>query len=231
MGTDDIHHNKPTNKKNRKARKVNELKRGPETRGRNPRVLIVCEGSKTEPKYFEDLRDSLGIHKNNVIICGEECGSAPSSIFKYAEKLYTEDKKTGHHFDRVYCVFDKDTHTSYQPTLEAIARKREKDIWHATTSIPCFEYWILLHFSPTSKPFHPSGNRSASQNVKAEIRNRHYISEYSEGMKGVFTLLLPRLESAKKNATRLLAAAEASGTDNPSTKVHELVGYLQNLKQ
>lgn len=223
MGTDNLF-------KKRKARKADDLKRRTENRAANDRVLIVCEGSKTEPEYFKDLRNYYRLKTANIEICGEECGSAPSSILKYAEQRYVEDNNAGNPFDRVYCVFDKDTHHCYLPTLEAIARKRTKDTkWFAITSVPCFEYWILLHFSPTSKPFHPSGNRSAAQNVKAEIRK--YIPEYTEGMRGIFNLLLHQLEFARQNATRLLAAAEASGTDNPSTKVHELVEYLQNLKR
>lgn len=222
MGTDNLF-------KKRKARKADELKRRAENRAAYDRVLIVCEGSKTEPEYFKDLRNYYQLKSANIEICGEECSSAPSSILKYAEQRYAEDKNAGNPFDRVYCVFDKDTHHCYQPTLDAIARKREKSTWFAITSVPCFEYWILLHYAPAARPYKALTGNSAGHQLLNELRT--YMPVYSKGNQGLFTQLLPQLEFAKQNATRLLAAAEASGTDNPSTKVHELVGYLQNLKQ
>lgn len=222
MGTDNLF-------KKRKARKANELKRRAESRAAYDRVLIVCEGSKTEPSYFKDLRNHYQLKTTNIEICGKECASAPSSILRYAEQRYTEDKNAGNPFDRVYCVFDKDTHASYQSTLEAIARKRPKETWFATTSVPCFEYWILLHFVAVAHPYEALLGNSAGNQLLNELLT--CMPDYNKGAQGLFTKLLPQLEFAKQNAARLLAAAEASGTDNPSTKVHELVDYLQKLKR
>jgi len=39
----------------------------------------------------------------------------------------------------------------------------------------------------------------------------------------------PRVDEAIKNAERLEKGQEEAGTDNPSTKVHRLVAYLQGL--
>ena len=47
----------------------------------------------------------------------------------------------------------------------------------------------------------------------------------------MFLILFNRLESAKKNAARAVKSAEDSGTDNPTTRVHELVSFLQNIKK
>jgi hypothetical protein len=59
----------------------------------------------------------------------------------------------------------------------------------------------------------------------------HYLPDYNKGAKGLFEKLLDRLETAKKHAAQSLAAANANSTDNPSTRVHELVAYLQQLKK
>ncbi|MBN1547133.1 MAG: hypothetical protein JW902_10780, partial [Syntrophaceae bacterium] len=50
----------------RKARKADALRR--ETQKREPYdvVLIVCEGSKTEPNYLQELRDTLKLSTANV---------------------------------------------------------------------------------------------------------------------------------------------------------------------
>ena len=67
------------------------VRRGPK---REPydKVLIVCEGKKTEPNYLEML-------SANVEVVG----------FPVAIR-----KKRGDPFDKVFCVFDKDQHTDYR---------------------------------------------------------------------------------------------------------------------
>jgi len=222
MGTDNLF-------KKRKARKVRDLKRKAKNKAPYGRVLIVCEGSKTEPEYFKDLRDYYQLKTANIEICGEECDSSPSKVLQYAERLYHEEKDIGNPFDRVYCVFDKDTHTTYTSTVDAINRKRDKNTWFAITSIPSFEYWILLHFFASTKPYQPLPGNSAANQLLSELLT--YLPEYSKGQKGLFIQLVPQLEFAKQNAIRLLKAAEVNGTDNPSTRVHELVEYLQNLNR
>src|SRR5579871_2900240 len=51
-----------------------------------PRVLIVCEGSKTEPNYLKDVCKYLGIGSAVVHVVGEECGSAPLTLVEYAKE-------------------------------------------------------------------------------------------------------------------------------------------------
>lgn len=53
---------------------------------------------------------------------------------------------------------------------------------------------------------------------------------YSKGDKNVFDTLFNQLDFAKSNAERGLAQAKANHTDNPTTMIHKLVTYLQNIK-
>ena len=109
MGTDDLFHK-------RKAKRASELARRKARREPYAKVLVVCEGEKTEPNYFNGLKDHYGLNSANVEVCGE-CGSDPLSIYRYARQLYREEKDADDPFDRVYCVFDKDTHGTYQQAL------------------------------------------------------------------------------------------------------------------
>lgn len=84
------------------------------------RVLIVCEGSKTECYYFEALRDSLSLHPANIIISLSQ-GTDPLSIVNFSlEKL--------HDFDRVYCVFDKDAHSNYDEALRKVDSEKNEGV-------------------------------------------------------------------------------------------------------
>ena len=220
MGTDNLFHK-------RKARQIRKLVSREERRDPYAKILIVCEGEKTEPHYFNGLKDHYAINGANVEICGEY-GSDPLSIYHHAKQRYREEKDAGDPFDRVYCVFDKDTHSTYQPALDQITRATPKGTFVATRSVPCFEYWLLLHFCYTTRPYDALPGNSACNQVLTALKD--YMPHYAKGMKDAFPELIGQLDFAKNNAIRALQAAEANHTDNPSTRVHELVDFLQHMK-
>ena len=109
MGSDGLHHK-------RKARLAKYLARRRSRRESYDRVLIVCEGSKTELNYLRDLRDSLKLSSANIEIDGNS-GSSPKSVVRYAKRRLSEEKEKGDAYDKVYCVFDKDAHPSYTQAI------------------------------------------------------------------------------------------------------------------
>ncbi|ACE84110.1 RloB family protein [Cellvibrio japonicus] len=220
MGTDNLFHR-------RKARLAQSLQRRKATRAPYAKVLIVCEGSKTEPHYFEGLKNHYQLSSTNIEITGES-GSSPISVFEYAQQRYDQEKLAGDPFDRVYCVFDKDTHSSYQDACDRIEKATPKNTYFSITSVPCFEYWLLLHYRYTTAPYQPLPGNSAANQVLSQLKN--YFPGYQKGSKNIFAELSGQLEFAKNNAQRALAAAIQQHTDNPSTKIHELVEFLQNIK-
>lgn len=221
MGTDNLFHR-------RKAKSAASLQRRATKRDSYAKVLIVCEGEKTEPQYFNGLRNHYGLNTANIEICGE-CDSAPMSVVAYAKQRYREERDVGDAFDKVYCVFDKDTHPTYEAALAAIESAKPQKTFFAITSVPCFEYWLLLHFIHTTKPYMPLHGNSAGDQVLSDLRT--YIADYQKGAINVFSDLFGQLEFAKRNAARTLEEAERNGTDNPSTRIHELVGYLQEINK
>ena len=181
------------------------------------KVLIVCEGKKTEPNYFKGLKDSLRLNSANVAIVGH--GATPSKIVERARQLYQNEKEDGDPYDKVYCVFDRDEHPDYQQSLRMVKREGR---FEAIISVPCFEYWLLLHFEYTTRPY---GRQSAAHAVVADLK-RH-LPNYSKNDERIFEKLRDKVETAKKNAAKSLRL----GRDNPSTNVHKLVKYLQNIKK
>ena len=155
------------------------------------------------------------------------CGSSPSSVLEHALRLWEAEKSTENPYDRVYCVFDKDSHPSYKTTLDKIASPKFKGKFYAAQSVPSFEYWLLLHFTYTTKPYTRSGKFSSGDLVLKDLKNN--FPQYAKCNKDVFTALKSRLESAKANAAKSLENAVRDGTDNPTTHVHKLVDYLQHL--
>lgn len=231
MGTDNLHHK-------RKARAI--ATRAKPTREANNIVLIVCEGTKTEPNYFLELREYLRLPNGSVVI-DSNCGTDPISVVNHGINLYNEHKRLrGIAYDRIYCVFDRDQYhlpeggDPYSAAISIIAKKKTaKDIFFAINSVPCFEFWLLLHHTETTKPYNdiPS-SFSAGDLVVEDLKN--YWPEYSKDGSGWFDLALKvdndDMVTAVNRARRVLSAAQVVGDENPSTKIHELIDYLKGMR-
>ena len=221
MGTDNLFHK-------RRARKASEPARRKSAKAPYAKVLIVCEGEKTEPYYFEDLKDHYRLNSADIVVTGE-CGSDPLTVFEHAKRRYLEDKNASDPFDRVYCVFDKDNHAGYDQALRKIQQATPRGTFVAIHSVPCFEYWLLLHFVFSTRPYIAQPDNSAGRQLLTELQG--HLLGYHKGSSDVFGELLDRLDTAKQNAARGLEQMQAAGTDNPSTRVHLMVEYLQRINQ
>ena len=186
------------------------------------RVLIVCEGKRTEPLYFQGLADRYRLSMMNIVVVGS--GSDPGPVVRKAKELRGREGRHGEKYDRVYCVFDRNEHTTFDKACDEARASGVK----LARSWPCFEFWLLLHFRFSRQPFEKSGGRSAAQSCVDEVRR--YLPDYAKGASEVFHQLAERLERAKAHATQALTDAKDTGELDPSTEVHELVKYLQSLK-
>jgi len=215
-----------------KARTLRDLGRNKPKRSPYDRVLIVCEGKKTEPYYFDALVSELKLNTANVEV-DRNSDSSPRSIVAYAKKYYSDDlKKNGRQdcFDRVYCVFDRDEHETYHEAINSIQTAKPSGVFFAITSIPCFELWLLLHFTNSTKAFVRSGNHSPGQNTEHELK--FFLPNYQKGDRTIYQQLMgPRTDTAFKNAKYVNDSARASGFENPSTSIPELIEYLRNIKK
>lgn len=192
------------------------------TREPYDRVLIVCEGKRTESSYFRELADRYRLSTANIAVVGS--GADPGTTVREAKRLRSKESRHGEKYDKVYCVFDRDEHATFDKACNEAGTSGVG----LARSWPCFEFWFRLHFGFSRQPYARSGGRSAAQNCVHEVGQ--LLPEYAKGTPGVFHWLEDRLEHAKVRAARALADAKATGELNPSTEVHELVDYLQSLK-
>lgn len=184
------------------------------------KILIVCEGEKTEPNYFNGLRNELRLNSARVEITGKSA-SSPMGVVSFAKRRYKEDKDAGFPFDKVFCVFDKNNHGDYDKALKEVEKTRQTDeIFHATVSVPAFEYYLLLHYEYTT---------GSCTSAEALSRLKKHISGYTKGRKDIFAIVYDNLETAKNRARKSLMDARKSGSENPLTKAHELVEFMQNM--
>ena len=95
-------------------------------------------------------------------------------------------------------------------------------------SDPCFEYWLLLHFELTDRPFVAVGKgRAACDEVIAALR-RHR-PEYRKNEPRIYEQFQEHVDTAVSNAERLEGLKTASSSHSPRTGVGRLVNRLRKI--
>lgn len=197
-----------------------------------PSLLIVCEGEATEPIYFNALRADLKLSVVEVEIVGEGC--APVTLVQRAvdrtERRKREAakarKKHEQHappFDEVWCIFDTERLDENPSFYEAVRTARQYNI-QTGVSNPAFEYWYLLHFDETSRPF-----SNAYELIKALEK---YIPGYAKNQ-NVYGIIGEYTDAAIDRADTIVRSHKEWNPDdnfpNPSTYVYKLVKKLKSM--
>lgn len=186
-----------------------------------PPVLVLCEDSKSSRRYLEDAN---AYFRSFASVEVSHCGKTdPIGIVREAIAACTKK------YEHAYCVIDRDTHPSFDDAVQLANQNSEKI--SLVVSYPCYEFWLLLHFGKTRKPYARAGKYSAGDLLIKDLTTAHLMmSEYEKGGSiGLFEGLLDRLPSAMKWSEQILAEAEQDGEMNPSTSLHRLIEKLRDL--
>lgn len=185
-----------------------------------PKLLVVCEDSKSGKEYIEDASSYFRVTVEvKIVHCGK---TDPLGIVN--EALRRQAK-----FDRVFCLIDRDDHLNFDAAL--VEAKRSPKLC-VIASYPCFEFWFRLHFGYTRKPYSSVGVTSAADALIRELRAYPGMEKYAKSEnQRIFTLLGPKLDSARKLAPRVLAEALTVSEMNPSTRIHELLDVFESLSK
>ncbi|MTJ08848.1 MULTISPECIES: RloB family protein [unclassified Anabaena] len=126
-----------------------KLERNQPSRKITQKILIACEGSKTEPIYFNSIRNELRSPTLEIIVLRNKGKTDPGNIIEILieKRQQIKYEKGWTKNDAAWAVFDGDEHinkslTSWQ---NAINRANSQKINLAITN-PCFELWYLIHF-------------------------------------------------------------------------------------
>lgn len=184
-------------------------------------ILIVCEGTETEPNYF----NSFKVRSAKVIAVG--CAMNTLGLVEYAKQIYNDYKKQKEIFDDVWCVFDKDDFGAGNFN-NAIAEIKKYKNFYAAYSNESFELWFLLHFcfQNTAVP------RADYLSRLGDNLEKIYGSRYDKSDTNIYDKLLPYQSDALRNAAKLLAEYHNNdpARNNPSTTVNLLVEELNKFK-
>lgn len=214
------------------------------------RFLVLVEGVETERRYLEDLCGKLQFHAYNIVI--ESPDSDPLHLIEkalqklqYERKL--EDDGVSVAYDQVWVICDREKqHHHRLPRLQQALTLAQAQGIHVALSIPCFEYWLLLHHR-----LHPA-ILTDCQAVEAQLTDAQVAAGLPAYHKAAYPLdfyvVAERVAAACENARRMrerhsetdpleprrywtknyiLRALKANEPDgNPCTDVDELVRQL-----
>lgn len=192
------------------------------TKSPRKRILVVAEGSKTEPDYLGLLQPlcQAALIELEVV---EQPATHPRGIVQHAvsirnrmRKDYRRTKDPNALIDEIWCMFDVDEHAFLH---EARQQAVDNQIGLAISN-PSFELWLLLHFE----------SQSAFLTRKEASRGlARYIPGYCKTIDSL-DVLEGRFDSARKRARALDKKHEGDGTsypgDNPSSGVWRLIDSI-----
>lgn len=185
------------------------------------RILIVCEGERTEPNYFEGYSTILPKGIVNLEIIGT--GYNTINVVESAITEVQLKKGTIEEYDQAWAVFDKDDFPDENFNSAIILASRNK-IGYAYSN-EAFELWYVLHF----------------QFLDTAISRHQYIEILHEQLGHTYFKQDPRIffelqtngsqENAIKWAKRLLREKSIGNParEIPTTTVFRLVEKLNKF--
>ena len=196
-------------------------------------IYIVCEGTNTEPNYFEAIREQPDVFEKYAIKVYPSEEDQIKASKKEGESIKTDavnlvkraKEKINNNYNEVWAVFDKDGYTKHE---KAFSDAQKHGIKLAFSSI-AFEHWILLHYEQNRTAF------PKSQNVIDYLEQAGYFPGYSKKANIlIYDTLKDLTKTAIENAAWLrmemgknLAACDNKIYElNPYTTVDELVMKL-----
>lgn len=183
------------------------------------KVLIVCEGKKTERYYFEAFQTNKELIRVEVLGAGKNT----DSLVEHAVDLKNKAEKEAL-YSSVWCVFDRDLYpcnpNDKHNFNRAIQLARSNQIKVAYSN-DAFEIWYILHFDYYTSPL--------ERNKYASKLTGLLGSKYEKNDKMMYAKLKSSQNTAIQNAKNLLAHYGGNHnpeSDNPCTTVHLLVEFL-----
>lgn len=189
------------------------------------RGLILCEG-ETEENYFRGLVSQEQYRRKFSTISVEILkpkNHSPLGLVNEAKERVKQAKSNKNPYDFVWIIFDRDGHAKLGDAFE-IAREFSPEINIAFT-IPCFEFFVLLHFEKTAKPF------TKCDDVISHLKKQNYISNY-EKSGNLFQLLSEKMDIGIANCEWLVNNCDKEEKVynlSAYTNIHDLVKFLYDL--
>jgi RloB-like protein len=184
----------------------------------NKRIAVVGDG-QTEKIYFDKLKEVEGLRNVSLKPDLPKSVGSYKGVFDKAESLYTEG------YDEVYCLIDMDKVLSDNTLAKYLTDKKriEKKGIIVFESNPCIEFWFLLHFVRTTKPF------ANCESVEKELQK--YMPNYAKNQQylvqsNIYKTLKPNLLNAFGNGKWIEENQIENNFNSSKSEVYKLIKIL-----
>ena len=206
--------------------------------------LIVCEGEKTEPNYFNSIAAQLpkdmvkridvkGVGENTLNLIDaakaeiEMRHAAGLPDYYYVWLVFDRDEFPADHFNRTI----EEAGAIDERNAKLPLKSRRSEHWRCAWSNEAFELWYVLHFR---EQLGGAVSRAQYQKMLEEDIRAHTDEKgftYKKNDPQMFVRLKDHTPEAISRAKRTLdrqleSKGKAYADMNPATKVHELVNLL-----
>jgi hypothetical protein len=159
------------------------------------RLLIVCEDEKSSKLYFESFKRDEKLKRQLSSVDIEVVhpkDHSPVGLVNEAKEKKKKAKRDRNPYNEVWIVLDKDGHANLDQALITASDNKIS----IALSIMCFEYWILLHFERTRKPF------AKCDDIIGYIKKKHF-ENYEKNI-NAYTSLKDKIDTALEHAIWLM---------------------------
>ena len=204
------------------ARRFEQKKRGEVLKRKRSTVFIAAEGhNRTERNYF---RGFFSKHKNLSIRMVPDSSTDPVGMAESLADFMDEFGFSAEDGDMAFCLIDHDCDRIKDDQITQASKiARDKGI-NLIVSNPCFEIWLICHFSSTLK------NYLSSKEVIKDMDR--FILGYTKSAEDVFLVTESRIVDAVENAKLLERRCLENGhvlhrfDFSPSTEVYKAVEIM-----
>lgn len=202
------------NRRNRSRRAARRL----DTIEARQRILVLCEGKRTEPEYIQGFKNWCRNPLVDVVTLGAE--GVPLTLVASAREHRQQaleaakrEKDENLSYDQVWCVFDRDEHPYFNDAIK-MAQDNGLDL---AVSNPSVELWLLLHFRE---------NPGAQHRAKLRHMLAKYVPEYDKAVH--FGDYMQGYPLARRRAAKLEehCQQDAEPFRNPSTGMYLLTEQI-----
>lgn len=188
------------------------------------KILIVCEGTKTEPNYFEAFK---AINGGTIVYDIDVRGLGQNTTDVVDKAIELKNKGD---YDRVWAVFDKDSFSANK--FNGAIIKAQNNGIDCAWSNEAFELWYLYHFmNRVTAMSRTEYKRALSEAVNNSPQyKKRKVYEYAKNDKDNYRIMTTY--GSMENAIRFAEAKSRDYTDqryathNPCTMVFKLVRQL-----
>lgn len=205
-----------------------ETKRRQDIRPKRRFYLIVCEGTKTEPNYFNGLKKNLPLGVIDLVdLDVEGTGHNTLTVIDDALKAKQRLEQVGRTIDEVWAVFDRDSFPE-QNFNNAIFKGQSVGV-HCAWTNESFELWYLLHFKLFQNGMSRDDYKGLIERELTQKLSQPYT--YRKNSQDMFELLrehgdIEQAIARAKQLEREFAGRTDYANHNPCTKVYELIEKL-----